>query len=79
MIKITLINSGQSFQQFICDDTGKIIDVQPKQDTPSIWIGSLIPVNDPDLMQEGKYCPIKKAYSSSYGYLRHVIQEIKYI
>jgi len=79
MIKITLINSGQSFQQFICDDTGKIIDVQPKQDTPSIWIGSQIPVNDPDFMQEGKYCPIRKQYSSSYGYLRHVIQKIETI
>ena len=79
MKKITLVNSGQQFQQFICDDTGKIIEVQPKQDIPSIWIGSQIPVNDPDLMQEGKYCPIKKAYSGSFGYLRHKIEKIEQI
>lgn len=79
MVKITLINSGQSFQQFICDDTGKITEVHPTPALPSIWIGSYLPINDTDLMQEGQYCPIRKAYSTSYGYLRHVIQKIETI
>lgn len=78
-IKITLINSGQSFHQFICDEEGKIIDVQPSPDIPSLWIGSYIPVDDQQLMQEGNYCPIRKAYSSSYGYLRHKIEKIEQI
>lgn len=77
--KVTLVNSGQDFQVFICDDTGKIIDVHPEPEQPSIWIGSYLPVNDPELMQEGNYCPIKKKHSSNYGYLRHLIEKIETI
>lgn len=77
--KVTLLNSGQDFQSFICDDTGMIIEVDPKSALPSIWLGSYLPINDTDLMKEGKHCPIRKQYSSSYGYLRHVIQKIETI
>lgn len=77
-IYVTLINSGQDFQIFICDDTGKIIEVHPESELKSIWIGSYLPVNDKELMQEGNYCPIRKAYSSSYGYLSHKIQKIEH-
>ncbi|MDD2300453.1 MAG: hypothetical protein PHR52_05160 [Fermentimonas sp.] len=75
--KVTLIDSGQDFQIFICDDTGKIIEVYPEPEIKSIWIGSYLPINDENLMQEGLYCPIRKAYSSSYGYLRHKIEKIE--
>ncbi len=75
--KVTLVNSGQDFQVFICDDTGKIIEVLPEPENKSIWIGSYLPINDENLMQEGLYCPIRKAYSSSYGYLRHKIEKIE--
>lgn len=75
--KITLVNSGQDFQSFICDDTGKIIEVHPTPALPSIWLGSYLPINDPELMQVGKQCSIRKAYSTSYGYLRHIIEKIE--
>lgn len=77
--KVTLINSGQDFQSSICDETGMITEVHPTPALPSIWIGSYLPINDPELMQEGKHCPIRKAYSSSYGYLRHKIDKIERI
>ncbi|MDD4010354.1 MAG: hypothetical protein PHQ67_11215 [Fermentimonas sp.] len=77
--KVTLIDSGQDFQIFICDDTGKIIEVHPEPNIKSIWIGSFLPINDKNLMQEGKYCAIRKAYSNSFGYLRHLIQKIEKI
>jgi hypothetical protein len=77
--KITLVDSGQEFQEFICDETGMIIEVYPEHENKSTWLGSYLPVNDPELMQEGNYCPIKKKYSSNYGYLRHVIEKIETI
>ena len=76
-IKVTLVNSGQDFQSFICDESGKIIEVNPESHLPSIWLGSYLPINDDKLMQEGNYCPIRKAYSSSFGYLRHKIEKIE--
>lgn len=78
-VKITLVNSGQDFQSFICDDTGMITEVHPTPALPSIWIGSYLPINDTELMQEGQYCPIRKSYSTSYGYLRHIIDKIEKI
>lgn len=77
--KITLVNSGQDFQSFICDETGMIIEVLPESALASIWIGAFIPLEDTELMQEGKHCPIRKEYSSSYGYLRHKIDKIERI
>lgn len=77
--KITLVNSGQDFQSFICDDTGKIIEVHPEPELSSIWLGSYLPIDDTELMQEGKHCVVRKAYSSSYGYLRHKIYKIETI
>lgn len=77
--KVTLVNSGQDFLSFICDDTGMITEVHPAPALPSIWLGSYLPINDTDLMKEGQYCPIRKAYSTSYGYLRHVIEKIETI
>lgn len=76
-IKITLVNSGQDFQSFVCDETGMIIEVLPESALASIWIGSHLPIEDTERMQEGKYCPIRKEYSSSYGYLRHIIKKIE--
>ena len=77
--KVTLVDSGQDFKIFICDDTGKIIEVLPEPENKSIWIGSYLPINDENLMQEDLYCPIRKAYSNSYGYLRHKIEKIETI
>lgn len=54
-----------------------ILAVHPEPELPSIWIGSYLPVHDGELMQEDLYCPIRKAYSSSYGYLRHKIEKIE--
>lgn len=56
-----------------------IIAVHPEPELPNIWIGSYLPLNDPELMQEVKYCPVKKKFSSNYGYLRHVIEKIETI
>lgn len=77
--KVTLVNSGQDFLEFICDESGMIIEVNPTPLNASIWLGSHLPINDKDLMQVGNLCPIRKAYSFSYGYLRHVIQKIETI
>lgn len=77
--KVTLINSGQDSQSFICNETGMIIEVLPESALASIWIGAFIPLEDTELMQEGKHCPIRKEYSSSYGYLRHKIDKIERI
>lgn len=76
-IKITLIDTGQDFLSFICDQAGKIIEVHPQPALPSIWIGSYIPVNDPELIRVGKQCSIRKSHSTSYGYLRHIIKKIE--
>lgn len=76
-VNITLENSGQDFQSFICDKNGKIVGVQPIPALPSIWIGSYIPIYDSTLLQEGLQCPIRKAYSSNYGYLKHRIKKIE--
>lgn len=78
-IKITLVNSGQDFQSFVCDETGKIIEVLPQPEISSIWLGSYVPIHDTELMQIGKQCSIRKEYSSSYGYLRHKIDKIERI
>lgn len=75
--KVTLVNSGQDFQTFICDDTGKIIEVYPEPEIKSIWLGSFLPVNDSELMQEGNQCAIRKELGNSYGYLRHKIEKIE--
>ena len=79
--KVTLVNSGQDFQLFICDETGKIIEVQPEPvpELPNIWLGSYLPVNNSELMKEGNQCAIRKEHSSSYGYLRHKIEKIETI
>lgn len=77
--KVTLVNSGQDFLSFICDEGGKILNVLPEPALPSIWLGSYLPINDTKLMQEGLPCPIRKAYSSSYGYLSHKIEKIEII
>lgn len=77
--KVTLVNSGQDFQAFICDDTGMIIEVYPELEDESIWLGSYLPVHDSELMQEGNQCAIRKELSSSYGYLRHKIEKIETI
>lgn len=74
--KVTLVDSGQDFQEFICDDAGKIIKVLPDTEN-SVWLGSYLPANDIKLMQEGKYCAIRRSDSSSYGYLRHKIEKIE--
>ena len=77
--KVTLVNSGQDFLEFICDGEGKILKVLPEPALPSIWTGSYLPVNNTVLMQEGLHCPIRKAYASSYGYLNHRIEKIEII
>ena len=77
--KVTLVNSGQDFLSFICDEDGMILNVLPEPALPSIWLGSYLPINDTKLMQEGLLCPIRKAYSSSYGYLNHIIEKIEII
>lgn len=78
-VKVTLVNSGQDFQSFVCDENGKIVEVNPESHFPSIWLGSYLPIKNSELLQEGEYCPIRKSYSASFGYLRHIIQKIEII
>lgn len=75
--KITIDNTGQEFQSFVCNKEGVIIEVEPDPDNSSIWLGSEIPINDYNLMQEGLQCPIRKPNSNGFGYLRQKIKKIK--